>query len=60
MAAQLIGVAIDRNPQFAGHAAGYVGGWTDQAIMRVMDVFFSFPPILLALGIVAALGPVRN
>jgi peptide/nickel transport system permease protein len=53
-------VAIDRNPQFAGHAAGYVGGWTDQAIMRVMDVFFSFPPILLALGIVAALGPVRN
>jgi peptide/nickel transport system permease protein len=40
-----------------GMLAGYAGGWTDQAIMRVMDVFFSFPPILLALGIVAALGP---
>ena len=40
-----------------GLVAGYAGGWTDQGIMRVMDVFFSFPAILLALGIVAALGP---
>ena len=40
-----------------GLVAGYAGGWADQAIMRVMDVFFSFPAILLALGIVAALGP---
>jgi len=40
-----------------GLLAGYVGGRTDQALMRVMDVFFSFPAVLLALGIVAALGP---
>jgi peptide/nickel transport system permease protein len=40
-----------------GLIAGYVGGWLDQVLMRVMDVFFSFPAVLLALGIVAALGP---
>ncbi len=40
-----------------GLVAGYVGGWLDQVLMRVMDIFFSFPAILLALGIVAALGP---
>ena len=40
-----------------GLAAGYAGGWFDQVIMRIMDVLFAFPTILLALGIVAALGP---
>jgi peptide/nickel transport system permease protein len=40
-----------------GLVAGYAGGRLDQALMRVMDVFFSFPAVLLALGIVAALGP---
>ena len=40
-----------------GLVAGYAGGRVDQALMRVMDVFFSFPAVLLALGIVAALGP---
>ena len=40
-----------------GLAAGYAGGWLDLAVGRVMDVFFAFPTILLALGIVAALGP---
>src|SRR5262245_19805632 len=43
-----------------GLAAGYAGGRTDQLVMRVMDVFFSFPAVLLALGIVAALGPSPN
>ncbi len=43
-----------------GLIAAYVGGWVDQVIMRLMDVFFSFPSILLALGIVAALGPNPN
>ncbi len=43
-----------------GLTAGYAGGRTDQLLMRVMDVFFSFPAILLALGIVAALGPSPN
>jgi peptide/nickel transport system permease protein len=40
-----------------GLIAGYAGGWLDQIIMRVMDVLFAFPAILLALGVVAALGP---
>jgi peptide/nickel transport system permease protein len=40
-----------------GLVAGYAGGRLDQVLMRAMDVFFSFPAVLLALGIVAALGP---
>jgi peptide/nickel transport system permease protein len=40
-----------------GLVAGWAGGRVDQLLMRVMDVFFSFPAVLLALGIVAALGP---
>jgi peptide/nickel transport system permease protein len=40
-----------------GLLAGYAGGWIDQLIMRSMDVLFAFPAVLLALGIVAALGP---
>jgi len=43
-----------------GLVAGYAGGRVDQLLMRAMDVFFSFPAILLALGIVAALGPSPN
>jgi peptide/nickel transport system permease protein len=39
-----------------GLLSGYVGGFVDLVIGRVMDVFFAFPAILLALGIVAALG----
>ncbi|WP_289140650.1 ABC transporter permease [uncultured Brevibacillus sp.] len=40
-----------------GLIAGYFGRWIDGFIMRVMDVLFAFPEILLALAIVAALGP---
>ena len=40
-----------------GLIAGYAGGWIDQVIMRTMDVLFAFPAVLLALGVVAALGP---
>jgi peptide/nickel transport system permease protein len=40
-----------------GMIAGYTGGMMDNALMRVMDMFFAFPAILLALTIVAALGP---
>lgn len=46
----IIGIAL-------GSLAGYVGGQFDNAVMRVMDIFFAFPAILLALVIVAALGP---
>ena len=40
-----------------GLVSGYLGGIADLVIGRVMDVFFAFPAIVLALGIVAALGP---
>ncbi|MFC4025056.1 ABC transporter permease [Oceanobacillus longus] len=40
-----------------GLIAGYFQGRVDQIIMRIMDVFFAFPDILLALTIVAVLGP---
>ncbi len=44
-----------------GLAAGYYEGWLDNLIMRCMDVLFAFPSILLALAIVAVLGPdLRN
>ncbi len=39
-----------------GMIAGYLGGWLDEAIMRVTDVFLAFPPLLLAIAIAAALG----
>ncbi|WP_162783776.1 ABC transporter permease [Devosia naphthalenivorans] len=40
-----------------GLVAGYLGGWVDEVIMRVVDGLLSFPAIVLALAIVAALGP---
>ncbi len=48
--AALLGSAI-------GIVAGYIGGRTDNAIMRGIDMLMAFPYILLALAIVAALGP---
>lgn len=40
-----------------GILAAYYQGWTDRIIMRLMDVLFAFPIILLAIGIIAVLGP---
>lgn len=40
-----------------GLAAGYYGSWADNVIMRVMDVLLAFPGLLLALAIIAVLGP---
>lgn len=40
-----------------GLVAGFLGGRWDNAIMRVMDVLFAFPAILLALALIALLGP---
>ena len=39
-----------------GAIAATAGGWVDNAVMRVMDVFFAFPPFLLALMVAGALG----
>lgn len=41
----------------AGVVAGYLGRWASAAIMRVADMLFAIPAILLALAIVTALGP---
>lgn len=40
-----------------GVLAGYRGGWLDTVFMRVVDVMFAFPVLLLALAVVAILGP---
>ncbi len=41
----------------AGLVAAYAGGWVDRLIMRLMDVLLAFPIILLAIGVLAVLGP---
>jgi peptide/nickel transport system permease protein len=48
--AGLLGTAV-------GIVAGYVGGWLDEALMRVTDIFFAFPSLILAMAIAGALGP---
>lgn len=40
-----------------GLLAGFYGGWIDDAIMRMTDMLFAFPAILLAIAILAVLGP---
>jgi peptide/nickel transport system permease protein len=40
-----------------GLAAGYFGGWVDEVIMRVTDVFLAFPALLLALAFAAVMRP---
>lgn len=45
----------------AGLVAGYFGGWVDSLVMRLVDLNLAFPLVLLALAIVAILGPnLRN
>lgn len=39
-----------------GAIAGSTGGWVDNVIMRITDVFLSFPPLLLAIALVSLLG----
>jgi ABC-type dipeptide/oligopeptide/nickel transport system permease subunit len=54
VAALIIGAVL-------GGVAGYFGGWVDNVIMRIADLVFAFPGIILALAVAAALGPqLRN
>jgi peptide/nickel transport system permease protein len=39
-----------------GGIAGYFGGWIDEAVMRITDIFLAFPALVLALALVAFLG----
>lgn len=43
-----------------GAVAGSFGGWVDNVIMRITDVFLSFPPLLLAIAMVAVMGSSLN
>ncbi|WEG19289.1 ABC transporter permease subunit (plasmid) [Alkalihalophilus pseudofirmus] len=43
-----------------GLVSGFFGKWVDKAIMRFCDVLFAFPDLILAIGIVAILGPGLN
>ncbi len=40
-----------------GTVAGYFGGWIDVVLMRLTDIFLAFPRLILALALVAVLGP---
>lgn len=40
-----------------GTVSGYAGGWVDAILMRITDIFLAFPKLVLALALVAALGP---
>jgi len=40
-----------------GVVAGYLGGWADETLMRITDIFFAFPALILAMAIAGALGP---
>ena len=50
LCALLVGGAI-------GLVTAYYRGWTDRIIMRFMDVLFAFPVMLLAIGVIAVMGP---
>jgi peptide/nickel transport system permease protein len=39
-----------------GTVAGYFGGWTDEILMRITDIFLAFPKLILALALVSVLG----
>jgi peptide/nickel transport system permease protein len=49
----LIGIVL-------GSLAGYFGGLLDEVIMRITDIFLAFPALILAMAIVAAIGPSLN
>ncbi|WP_432757238.1 nickel transporter permease [Consotaella aegiceratis] len=40
-----------------GTTSGYLGGWVDVLLMRIVDIFLAFPSLVLALAFAAALGP---
>ena len=53
----LIGISLGT---MIGIASAYIGGWTDILIQRLVDALMGFPPIILALGLMAALGASVN
>lgn len=50
VSAMLIGTVV-------GALSGFAGGWVDEIMMRLTEVFMAFPTIILAMAVAAALGP---
>jgi peptide/nickel transport system permease protein len=56
----LVSVIVGPIGLLIGTTAGYLGGWYDTVMMRITDIFLSFPGLILSLAFVAALGPSLN
>ena len=56
LALLLVSMAVVIGASLGGFA-GYFGGWLDEIVMRGADLVFAFPTIILAMAVVAALGP---
>nr|WP_040545780.1 ABC transporter permease [Salipiger bermudensis] len=56
----LVTVVVGPLGLFFGTVAGYFGGKVDTVLMRITDIFLSFPSLILSLAFVAALGPSLN
>jgi len=54
-----VGIALISG-SILGLLAGYYGGWIDMTIMRLMDILFGLPAIVLAIAITSVLGPSLN
>ncbi len=53
----LVGVIVVPVGLLVGIVAGYMGGMVDNVLMRITDIFLAFPRLILALALVASLGP---
>ncbi|APX25830.1 peptide/nickel transport system permease protein (plasmid) [Salipiger profundus] len=56
----LVTIVVGPMGLFFGTVAGYFGGKVDTVLMRITDIFLSFPSLILSLAFVAALGPSLN
>ncbi|MBB3948489.1 peptide/nickel transport system permease protein [Rhizobium skierniewicense] len=56
----LVSIVVGPIGIFVGTTAGYLGGKYDTIMMRITDIFLSFPSLILSLAFVAALGPSLN
>lgn len=56
----LVTIVVGPIGLFVGTVAGYFGGRVDMVLMRITDIFLSFPSLILSLAFVAALGPSLN
>ncbi|MGC8000813.1 ABC transporter permease subunit, partial [Salmonella enterica] len=56
LSATIVGLALAIGGTL-GLIAGYFGGWIDELLMRLTDLVFAFPQIILAMAVTAAFGP---